>query len=177
MAYLKNKHLANIKKWNIDLSKMKDGVYDDSIEVPKDIKEFKGFDELFGFEIKEVKGSLNFSRCTSLTSVSNLPSHINISLFLNHCKSLTSVSNLPKKIGWSFVFSHCTSLTSISNLPDYVGGYFSFYGCISLTSISKMPSVVQANIYTEDCPFFEGMNENQIRKKYNMDDASNIFQI
>ncbi len=56
MAYLKNKHLANIKKWNLDLSKYKDGVYHFDINAPKDLKEFKGFEELFGFEIKEVIG-------------------------------------------------------------------------------------------------------------------------
>ncbi len=144
MAYLKNKYLANIKKWNIDLSKMKDGVYENSIEVPYYIKEFRGFKELFGFGIKEVKYVLYFRECTSLTSV----------------------SNLPECIGGSLNFRNCTSLLLVSNLPECIGGYLSFFECTSLTSISKMPSVVKGNIYTKDCPFFEGMSEEQIRKKY-----------
>ncbi len=115
-------HNDNIKKWNINLSKYKDGVYDGSISVPNDINEFKGFKELFGFEIKEVNGYLSFYGCYSLTSV--------------------------------------------SNLPEYIGGHLSFRGCTSLTSIGKMPSVVKMGIITEDCPFFEGMDEEQVRKKY-----------
>ncbi len=122
MAYLKNKYLANIKKWKLDLSKYKDGFYYEHIEVPGDIKEFKGFKELFGFEIKEVR--------------------------------------------WGLHFYECTSLTSISNLPEYVGGNLSFAYCTSLTSVSKMPSVVKDNIFTRDCPFFENLTEDQIRKKY-----------
>ncbi len=145
MAYLKNKHLANIKKWNLDLSKLKDEVYKGYIVAPKDIKEFKGFEELFGFEIKEITGYLSFWNCTSLTSVSNLPD----------C------------VGYNLSFHECTSLTSVSNLPDCVGGYLNFYKCTSLTSIGKMPSVVKGGIYTGNCPFFEGMTEQQIREKYN----------
>ncbi len=122
MAYEKNKHLANIKKWNINLSKYKDGVYDGSISVPNDINEFKGFKELFGFEIKEVRGFLSFYDCTSLTCVSNLPKKVN--------------------------------------------GYLSFYGCTSLNSISNLPEEVSESIFYEKCPFFEGMNEDQIREKY-----------
>ncbi len=124
MAYLKNKHLAYIKKFKLDLSKYKDGVYHDDIFVPYGIKEFKGFEELFGFEIKEVRWGLYFYKCTSLTSI----------------------SNLPEKIGWDLSFNFSTSLISIS----------------------KMPSVVNGNIWVADCPFFEGMTEKQIRKKYNI---------
>ncbi len=144
MAYLKNKHLANIKKFKLDLSKYKDGVYHDHIYVLYGIKEFRGFKETFGFEIKELKRGLYFSECNSLTSI----------------------SNLPESVGWSLSFSDCTSLTSVSNFPDYVGGYLNFYKCTSLTSIGKMPSVVKGGIYTGKCPFFEGMNEAQIREKY-----------
>ncbi len=74
MAYEKNKHLANIKKWNLDLSKYKDGVYEGYIEAPKDLEEFNGFEELFGFEIKEAKRSLSFFDCTSLTSIVKITS-------------------------------------------------------------------------------------------------------
>ncbi len=144
MAYLKNKHLANLKKWNLDISKYKDGVYDGDLSVPNDIKEFKGFEKLFGFEIKEMTGYLTFYYCTSLTSV----------------------SNFPEKIGNSLMFYECTSLTSVSNLPRYVGWDLSFWGCVSLTSVSKMPSVVEINIYTTKCPFFENLTEDQIRKKH-----------
>ncbi len=166
MAYLKNKYLANVKKWNIDLSKMKDGVYDGSISVPNDIKEFKGFKELIGFEIKEIKGSLSFYGCGYLTSVSNLPETIGMVLNFEDCISLTSVSNLPGKIGDWLSFYRCISLTSVSNLLEWVGGFLSFHECTSLTSISNLPSVVKYDIYTDGCPFFEGMDEAQIREKY-----------
>ncbi len=132
--------------WGINLYRYKDGVYDGNIYVPNDIKVFNGFEELFGFEMKEVKGHLSFSYCISLTSVSNLPENIKDFLSFYNCTSLTSVSNLPEKIGWNLSFNYCTSLTSIG----------------------KMPSVVQGSIYTENCPFFEGMNEEQIREKYNI---------
>ncbi len=144
MAYLKNKYFANIKKWKLDLSEYKDGVYEDNIEAPKDIKEFNGFEELFGFEIKEVKGSLSFSRCTSLTSV----------------------SNLPENIEYWISFFECTSLKSVSNLPDKIGGWLSFFGCTSLKFISKMPSIVEEDIYTQECQFFKCMGEAKIREKY-----------
>ncbi len=144
MAYLKNKHLAYIKKWNLDLSKYKDGVYDYYIKAPKDLKEFRGFKELFGFEIKEVIGYLSFYGCISLTSISNLPERV--------------VRNLS--------FYDCTSLTCVSNLPKKVNGYLSFYGCTSLNSISNLPEEVSESIFYEKCPFFEGMNEAQIKEKY-----------
>ncbi len=122
MAYEKNKYLANLKKWNLDLSKYKDGFYYGYLQAPKDIKEFKGFKKLFGFEINLIEGSLDFGVCTSLTS--------------------------------------------LSNLPEYIGESLDFWKCTSLISISKIPSVVKNSIYTKDCPFFEGMTEKQIRKKY-----------
>ncbi len=166
MAYEKNKHLANIKKFKLDLSKLKDGVYHDHIYVLYGIKEFRGFKETFGFEIKELKGGLSFFECTSLTSVSNLPKKIGSSLRFYECTSLTSVSNLPEKIGRSLSFDYCTSLTSLSNLPEHVGGYLNFNGCNSLTYIEKMPKYVEEYIYVEDCPFFENLTEAQIREKY-----------
>ncbi len=162
------RELTVLEKWDIDLSKLKDGVYDGRIIVPKDVKEFKGFEELFGFEIKEVRGFLSFYDCTSLTSVSNLPEYIGGHLSFEDCTSLSSVSNLPKIIHNSLSFDGCTSLTSLPDLPEYVGGHLSFWGCFSLTSVSKMPSVVKGIIYTEECPFFEEMNEKQIRQKYNI---------
>ncbi len=166
MAYLKNKHLANIKKWNLDLSLYNDGVYKRYIEAPKDIKEFKGFKELFGFEIKGVEGGLYFNECSSLTSVSNLPEKIKMSLDFRYCKSLISVSNFPEKINEGLNFTGCFSLTSISNLPKKIVGGLSLLECTSLTSISKMPSVVKGFIFTYGCPLFEGMDEEQIREKY-----------
>ncbi len=166
MAYLKNKHLANIKKWNLDLSKYNGGVYNDVLRVPHDLEEFRGFKELFGFEIKEVKGSLFFWNCTSLTSISNLPEIVGGHLTFAECNSLTSIPDLPEYVEGNLDFEVCTSLTSVSNFPDYVGGYLNFYKCTSLTSIGKMPSVVKGGIYTGKCPFFEGMNEAQIREKY-----------
>ncbi len=162
------KEIPPLEKWGIDLSKYKDGVYDGRIIVPKDVKEFKGFEELFGFEIKEVRGFLSFYDCTSLTSVSNLPEYIGGHLSFEDCTSLSSVSNLPKTIHDGLSFDGCTALTSFPDLPEYVGGHLSFWGCFSLTSVSKMPSVVKGIIYTEECPFFEEMNEKQIRQKYNI---------
>ncbi len=228
------KEIPLLEKWDIDLSQYKDGVYLESIQVPYDIKEFRGFKEELGLDIKQmnkglsfmlcksltsvsnlpqyiggflsfddcesltsvsnlpenIKGGLSFNyctsltslsnlpknigwnlsfrRCTSLTSVSNLPEKINGSLIFSNCTSLTSVSNLPKEIGENIDFTFCTSLTSISNLPDFIGRSLDFYKCTSLTSISKMPSVIKNDIYTRDCPFFEGMSEGDIRNKYNI---------
>ncbi len=116
MAYLKNKHLANIKKWEIDLSEYKDGVYDTYIEAPEDINEFRGFKETFGFEIKEGKGHLSFY----------------------NCKSLTSVSNLPEKIeGW-LSFDVCTSLTSISKMPSVVKGHIYTTKCPFFENLTEL---------------------------------------
>ncbi len=140
------RELTVLEKWKIDLSKLKDGVYDGDIEAPEDIKEFRGFKELFGFDIKEVQGYLSFYGCISLTSV----------------------SNLPEKIGGSLSFRNCTILTSLPDLPEYVGDYLDFEECTSLTSISKMPSFVGNTIYTYKCPFFENLTEEQIREKYNI---------
>ncbi len=166
MAYLTNKYLANIKKWNINLSKYKDGVYEGYLQAPNDIKEFRGFEELFGFEIKELKGSLSFWNCTSLTSVSNLPRKIDDWLSFYYCISLTSVSNLPDCVGYNLSFENCKSLKSLPNLPQKIEGCLDFESCTSLTSIGKMPSVVKDYIYTYVCPFFENLTEAQIRKKY-----------
>ncbi len=157
-----------ISSWEIDVRKLKDGVYNGDTISPKDLKEFKGFEELFGFEIKKVKGDLTFDSCTSLTSVSNLPGYVGGHLTFAECKSLTSVSNFPEYVGNNLSFFNCKSLTSVSNLPEYVEDHLTFSGCASLTSIGKMPSVVKGYIYTAYCPFFEGMNEVQIRQKYNI---------
>ncbi len=165
MAYLKNKHLANIKKWELDLSKYEDEFYYGYLQAPKDIKEFKGFEELFGFEIKEVRGSLSFRQCTSLTSVSNLPDRVG-GLDFDFCTSLTSISNLPDYVGSYLDFEGCKHLTFLPNLPEIIEGVLYFNECTSLTSIEKMPSVVKKIIHTRDCPLFESMNEKEIREKY-----------
>ncbi len=178
-----------LEEWDIDISLLEDGVYDGGIDVPTDLKEFRGLKEIFGFEIKEVTGYLSFvgcksltsvsnlpeirggiyfSRCTSLTSISNLPERIGGSLSFEGCISLKSLPNLPKTIGWFLDFESCTSLTSLPNLPEYVGGDLFFKWCTSLTSIPNIPSVVKGNILTYQTPFFEGMNEEQIREKYNI---------
>ncbi len=112
--------------------------------------------------------TLSFYECTSLTSLSNFPEDIGWNLDFNGCTSLTSVSNLPENVGCFLSFSGCTSLKSLPNLPKYIRSYLSFYECESLTSIEKMPSLVKNSIYTKLCPFFEGMNEEQIREKYNI---------
>ncbi len=142
----KNSMEYKISLWGIDVSKLKDGVYDGEIIAPKGIKEFKGFEEELGLDIKEIKGNLYFIECESLTSVSNLPDYV----------------------GGSLDFSYCGSLTSISNLPEKIGSELFLYACVSLTSISKMPSVVNGDIYAGRCPFFGEMNEKQIRHKYNI---------
>ncbi len=116
MAYLKNKHLANIKKWNLDLSKYKDGVYYRDIYVLKNIQEFRGFKETFGFEIKEITGHLSFF----------------------DCKSLTSVSNLPEKIGGSLNLDYCTSLTFIEKMPSVVKGSIYNYNCPFFEGMSEL---------------------------------------
>ncbi len=177
----------NIRKWKIDFDILSDGVYEGNIYIPKDITEFRGFKEPLGIEIKEIRRDLSFHRCTSLTSISNLPDFIGRSLDFDKCTSLTSISNLPKLLGGSLYFNECESLTSVSNLPEKIGRCLSFYKCTSLaslpilpenikglsfgyctslTSISKMPSVVKGFIYTGGCPFFENLTEDQIRKKY-----------
>ncbi len=154
--------------WNVDLSKYKDGVYEGSLYAPYGIKEFRGFKEELGFEIKEIKGYLSFFISTSLTSISNLPEKIGDYLSFEGCDNLVSVSNLPEYVGGILNFEDCTSLTSVSNLPRYVGWDLSFRNCTSLNSLPNIPSVVKHWIYTRDCPFFEGMNEKQIRQKYNI---------
>ncbi len=210
--YLGDKNTSEylLHYWKIDLSKIEDGVYNGDIYVPEDLKEFRGFKEELGLDIKEIGGYLSFNGCTSLTSVSNLPEYVGRDLSFKNCKSLTSVSNLPEKINMcldfryctslssvsnlpktihgDLSFDHCTSLTSVSNLPEIVGGFLSFNGCTSLTSVSNLPekigwslsfrncislmslpntpSEVKGDIYTHECPFFEGMTEEDIRKKY-----------
>ncbi len=165
------REIPPLEKWNINLSKLKDGVYDNNyinIEIPKDIKEFRGFKEELGHDIKEIKGSLFFWYLNNLTLVSNLPEKITGMLSFNQSNSLTSVSNLPEYVGETLSFYGCKSLKAVSNLPKIIGGSLSFRNCKSLTSIEKMPSVVVGSIYTAECPFFEGMTEEQIREKYNI---------
>ncbi len=140
------RELTVLEKWDIDLSKLKDGIYNGNVHAPEDIKEFRGFEEELGFDIKEIKGYLSFA----------------------WCKRLTSISNLPDYMGYYLSFDSCTSLTSVSNLPEKIEGFLSFDSCTSLTSISKMPSFVENYIWTRNCPFFEGMTEEQIREKYNI---------
>ncbi len=89
-------------------------------------------------------GSIAFSRCSSLTSVTipNSVTSIGSGAF-NGCTSLTRVT-IPKsvtKIGWN-VFSDCTSLTSIT-IPNSVISidWYAFRGCTSLKSITIPNSV------------------------------------
>ncbi len=116
MAYLKNKHLANIKKWKLDLSKLKGGVYYGDIEAPEDIKEFRGFKETFGFEIKEVRRGLHFDECTSLTSVSNLPEWVSGILSFYGCTSLTSILKMPSVVKDNIFKKGCPFF---ENLTEY----------------------------------------------------------
>ncbi len=88
-----------LKKWDIDMSKLKEGVYEGTIIAPRDIKEFKGFEELLGTEIKEIKGDLYFGGCESLTSIANLPERIEYNLDFDYCKSLTTISKFPSFVG------------------------------------------------------------------------------
>ncbi len=71
-----------------------------------------------------------------------------------------------KEVKGDLNFRECESLTSISNLPEIIEGDLSFSWCTSLTSISKLPSIVDGYISTTHCPFFKGMDEEQIREKY-----------
>ncbi len=156
-----------IREWGILLSFLNDdGDYSVGINAPENIKKFTGFKEELGLNIREVQG-LSFYKCESLTSVSNLP-ECSSALSFTRCKSLESVSNLPESVGGNLSFEKCNSLTYISNLPEKVKGSLSFSECLSLKSVPKMPSVVEGYIHTEKCPFFEGMNEEQIREKYNI---------
>ena len=89
-------------------------------------------------------GSIAFSRCSSLTSVTipNSVTSIGSGAF-NGCTSLTRVT-IPKsvtKIGWN-AFSDCTSLTSIT-IPNSVISidWYAFRGCTSLKSITIPNSV------------------------------------
>ncbi len=205
--------LSNFENWSINISRLKNGTYyGNLVEAPKDIKEFRGFKELFGFEIERIgDGTLDFNGCTSLTSVSNLPEWIEYDLSFEGCTSLSVISNFPKyvghdldftgctslkslpnipeniggnlyftkctslksigritMVGWTLSFENCKSLKSVSNLPEYIRGNLSFNGCTSLKRIGNMPRVVKGRISTEDCPFFEGMSEKQIRQVYNI---------
>ena len=89
-------------------------------------------------------GSIAFSRCSSLTSVTipNSVTSIGSGAF-NGCTSLTRVT-IPKsvtKIGWN-AFSDCTSLTSIT-IPNSVISidWYAFRGCTRLKSITIPNSV------------------------------------
>ena len=89
-------------------------------------------------------GSIAFSRCSSLTSVTipNSVTSIGSGAF-NGCTSLTRVTipNSVTKIGWN-AFSGCTSLTSIT-IPNSVISidWYAFRGCTSLKSITMPNSV------------------------------------
>ena len=89
-------------------------------------------------------GSIAFSRCSSLTSVTipNSVTSIGSGAF-NGCTSLTRVTipNSVTKIGWN-AFSGCTSLTSIT-IPNSVISidWYAFMGCTSLKSITIPNSV------------------------------------
>ena len=89
-------------------------------------------------------GSIAFSRCSSLTSVTipNSVTSIGSGAF-NGCTSLTRVTipNSVTKIGWN-AFSDCTSLTSIT-IPNSVISidWYAFRGCTSLKSITIPNSV------------------------------------
>ena len=89
-------------------------------------------------------GSIAFSRCSSLTSVTipNSVTSIGSGAF-NGCTSLTRVTipNSVTKIGWN-AFSGCTSLTSIT-IPNSVISidWYAFRGCTSLKSITIPNSV------------------------------------
>ena len=89
-------------------------------------------------------GSIAFSRCSSLTSVTIANSVTNIgSGAFNGCTSLTRVTipNSVTKIGWN-AFSGCTSLTSIT-IPNSVISidWYAFRGCTRLKSITIPNSV------------------------------------
>ena len=89
-------------------------------------------------------GSIAFSRCSSLTSVTipNSVTSIGSGAF-NGCTSLTRVTipNSVTKIGWN-AFSDCTSLTSIT-IPNSVISidWYAFRGCTNLKSITIPNSV------------------------------------
>ncbi len=89
-------------------------------------------------------GSIAFSRCSSLTSVTipNSVTSIGSGAF-NGCTSLTRVTipNSVTQIGWN-AFSGCTSLTSIT-IPNSVISidWYAFRGCTSLKSITIPNSV------------------------------------
>ena len=89
-------------------------------------------------------GSIAFSRCSSLTSVTipNSVTSIGSGAF-NGCTSLTRVTipNSVTKIGWN-AFSGCTSLTSIT-IPNSVKSidWYAFRGCTRLKSITIPNSV------------------------------------
>ncbi len=133
MAYEKNKHLANIKKWKLDLSLLYESIYYGDINAPIDIKEFKGFKELCGFEISKLEGSLYFNEAKQLTSVSNLPSYIKISLS----------------------FTGCESLNIVFDLPEHIGEHLSFWNCKSLKTLIYSKSIyIGSNVLNKNCPYF-----------------------
>ncbi len=172
----KNSQEYKLFKWGMYIHRLKDDVYNGDIFAPKDIKEFKGFKEELGLDIKEVNGSLSFYECTSLTSISDFPKTIGRYLTFYGCTSLTSISDFPKTIGRDLSFEGCDNLVSVSNLPEKIGGTLNFGECTSLISIPKMPSVVRGTIYTDYCPFFEGMTGDQTRLKYNIEPIDPKFR-
>ncbi len=143
----KNSSEYKIYKFNIKLELLNDGVYRGNIIAPKDLKEFRGFKEELGLDIKEVQGNLEFFRCKDLTSVSNLPKKIGWSLYFSECRNLTSVSNLPEKIGSNLCFDNCDKLKSILDMSvTHIGKLLHFYRCPSLESLPDLKNVNYKNI-------------------------------
>ncbi len=60
------------------------------------------------------------------------------------------------------------NISSIETLPETIDGDLDLYNCINLKEIKQLPKKVTGRINAENCPFFEGMNEIQIREKYNI---------
>ncbi len=86
-------------------------------------------------------------------------------------KDITEFNGLPTrniKTCNSIDFSNCRMLTSVSNLPHHIKEDLNFSFCTSLISVVDFPEYVGGRIIVDGCPFFEGMDEEQIRQKYNI---------
>ncbi len=142
--------LSPLEKWKMDTYRLENGIFFGCISAPKDLKEFRGFKEELGLDIKEIRGYLQFERCEYLTSVSNLPETITGSLSFSKCNSLTSISNLPQYVG-GFYISDCDNLESIPEMPDFIDGILNISRCGSLKHVSVFPEKITSRISIENC--------------------------
>ena len=97
-------------------------------------------------------GSLDCSRCISLTSFDGLPSVIKGSFRCHGCINLTSLKGVPTIINDYFNCSNCPSLTSFEGCPEKINSNFVANHCLSLNTLRFLPKEVNGIIFLKSCP-------------------------